>query len=134
MKNLKQNIISKQTFYKLFKIHKNIPQPWLEKIKNSNLTQVSKGADIKIKVNKIYKPLNSVKCKHFYWQLVENKDPIPTCISKWHTNYAKLSVNIDEIHHYLILHKVPFIKDTSLLNIFSISLIFFCVTPHPFLF
>ncbi len=36
------------------------------KIKNSNFTQVSRSTDIKIKVNKIYKPLNSVKCKDFY--------------------------------------------------------------------
>ncbi len=33
----------------------------------------------------------------FYWHLVENKDHISTCISKWHTNYEKLIVNIDEI-------------------------------------
>ncbi len=72
---LKKYIISKQTFYELFKL---IKVPWLEKIKNSNLNH----ADIKIKVNKIYKPLNSVKCKDYYWHLVENKDHIPTCISK----------------------------------------------------
>ncbi len=35
----------------------------------------------------MYKQLNSVKCKDFYWQLVENKDHIHTCISEWHTNY-----------------------------------------------
>ncbi len=69
-------------FQQTIQIHKSIPQPWLEKLKNSNLTQVSRSTDIKIKVNKIYKPLNSVKCKDFHWHLVENKDHIPTCISK----------------------------------------------------
>ncbi len=78
-------------------IHKSIPQPLLEIIKNSNLTQVSWSTDIKIKVNKIYKPLNSVKCKDFYWHLFKNKYHIPTCISKWHTNYENINVNIDEI-------------------------------------
>ncbi len=42
-------------FLQTIHIHKSIPQPRLEKIKNSNLTQVSRSTDIKIKVNKIYK-------------------------------------------------------------------------------
>ncbi len=63
MKNLKQNIISKANFLQIIQICKNIPLPWLEQIINLNLTLVSRSTDIKIKVNKIYKPLNSVKCR-----------------------------------------------------------------------
>ncbi len=36
-------------FQQTIQIHKSIPQPWLEKIKKSNLTQVSRSTDIKIK-------------------------------------------------------------------------------------
>ncbi len=36
-------------FLQTIQIHKSIPQPWLEKIKKSNLTQVSRSTDIKIK-------------------------------------------------------------------------------------
>ncbi len=45
----------KTNFLQTIQIHKSIPQLWLEKLKNSNLTQVSRSADIKIKVIKIYK-------------------------------------------------------------------------------
>ncbi len=38
-------------FVQTIHIHKSIPQPWLEKIKKSNLAQDSRSADVKIKVN-----------------------------------------------------------------------------------
>ncbi len=61
----------------------------------------------------MYKPLNSVKCKDVYWHLVENKDHIPICISKWHTNYENVSVNIDEIWNRIFYLTFKICRETK---------------------
>ncbi len=66
---LKTKFNIETNFLQTIQIHKSIPQPWLEEIKNSNLTQISRSADIKIKLNKIYKQFNSVHSVTHFWLL-----------------------------------------------------------------
>ncbi len=45
---------------------------------------------------------------------LENKDHIPTCILKWHTNYENLSVNIDEIWNRIFYLPLKICRETKI--------------------
>ena len=78
---VKYNI--KINFLDLLHVQKNIPNNW-KKIINNQTHKLPKAiTDLQVKINNICKPINEIKCKEFYWHIVNTTNHTPSSIKKW---------------------------------------------------
>ena len=109
---LKYNL--KSNFLQTAQIHNAIPKVWKKSIINYNKTIIPNSVDIKININNNYMTLNTIKCKDFYWHLINSKTHIPSNISKWAKYSTNLSTKLDPKWKYIYMLPFQIIKDTRL--------------------
>ena len=63
-----------------------VPSKWVKCLKNHNTT-FSKIEVTSVKIKKIYKPVQKVKCKEFYWQCINSISEVPSVLYKWEEHY-----------------------------------------------
>ena len=57
---------------------------WVQKIKNTKTKLPNSHTEILIKLNGKDKPMSLMRCKDFYWFLINQQNHIPKSIQKWH--------------------------------------------------
>jgi hypothetical protein len=110
--SLKYNINS--NFLQTAQIQTAIPPSW-KKVINEYITPIIKeNVDIRINLNETYRPLHSIKCKDFYWHIINSKQHKPTCISKWAKSSNYFSYDIDPKWKYIFTLPFTVTNETRL--------------------
>ena len=78
------------TFLDLLQIKSAIPFQWKTDLKKKmNHPKIPSAQGIKIKINEYYKDINEVKCKDFYWHIINSKNHKSTSVHKWSKIYTQ---------------------------------------------
>ena len=114
VQEIKNKYNLKTNFLQLMQIHQSIPQKWLQQTKVSNLPLPNSQTDLLLQINDIYKPIQLISCKDFYWHLINKLKHIPTSLQKWHNIYNELSEKPD--NKWIEIFKMNFniSRDTKL--------------------
>jgi len=101
-------------FLQLMQLHSSIPRKWTQEINNANLPLPNSQKEILIKLTDVYKPLQLLKCKDFYWFIIKQIKYNPKSVERWHDVYEELNNNID--NKWSEIFKLPFylLKDTKI--------------------
>ncbi len=83
------------SFLNILQIRHSIPKAWLNKIcDNTKVYPHQQGPGLVI--NNVYKNISKLKCKDFYWLLVDRINTKPSCIRKWTEVFPRFS-EVDSI-------------------------------------
>ena len=79
------------SFLNILQIRHSIPKPWLNKIcNNTKAYPHQQGPGLMI--DNVYKCIDKLKCKDFYWLLVDRLNTKPSCLRKWAEVFPKFLV------------------------------------------
>ena len=70
------------SFLNILQIRHSIPRAWLNRIYHATKVYPHQQAP-GLLVNDVYKNIDKLKCKDFYWLLVDRMNTQPSCIKKW---------------------------------------------------
>jgi len=103
----------KSTYLQVEQIKSSIPNIWKKELKGTHNIENKNNQTLKIHINNQYKNIQFVKCKEFYWHLININIHIPTSKQKWAKIYSSLKdpeenvwKNIYDMHFKTIHYRV----------------------------
>ncbi len=86
----------KCNFLQILQLRQSIPSAWRNKIHESN-KKSEKNLTIAVHLNTstLVKNIRLLKCKDYYWHIINQSKTIPRCIQKWQETYPKFE-NVDK--------------------------------------
>ena len=101
-------------FLQLLQVQNCIPKAWKQQINNAKLPLPKSKTEIIIHIGDNNKPMSILKCKDFYWYLININKHIPTSVQKWHNIYKNLNSSIDNKWNEIYKLNFSIARDTKL--------------------